>query len=232
MSSLPLSLLSTLFAPHVCSVCGATTLPEEERICEQCLYRLPSYRDFGQRMSHIADRFLRRIPFYSANALLRYERSNRVAMLVHDMKYNRCPSLAFRLGERLGSEFSATTLSLTIDAVMPMPVHFTRRMKRGYNQTELLAIPLARALGVPVLKNLRTRRPHATQTRKSTAERQTGVSPDLFRIHRPESLEGKHLLLLDDVITTGSTMAAAAKALNEAVPSANISLLALSATDY
>ena len=224
------SLLTTLVAPHDCVICGRTTTAPEGHLCEWCLYSLPSYAGFGAKMPEIADRFLRRMEFYSANALLRYDRGNVVSELIKDFKYNGMQGVGRRLGERLGAEFASHTLSLQADVIVPMPIHILKRMRRGYNQTEILATAVSEKLAIPVERQLRATRPHSTQTRKSLLQRRQGITADYFRVKNPEALRGKHILLLDDVITTGSTMVAAASAISRDVPSATISLLALAAT--
>lgn len=218
--------------PGRCRVCGTRTLREEYGICEQCLYTLPLNPDFLSPQKLLeTPRFFHNPPLEYANALLLYRRHNTVAELIKDFKYHACSALAGRLGSLLAAKIKDSALSLTVDVVMPMPIHYTKRLKRGYNQTELLARPLAESLGVPVSPDLKAVRSHATQTHKSMDERQTAVRSSLFRVRHRESYRGRHILLLDDVITTGSTIRAAADAIFRDVEDVKISVLALAMTE-
>lgn len=218
--------------PRRCRICGRPAMREEKGICEQCLYTLPVSPSFRTPRQHLETaRFFHNPPLVSANALLFYRRHNVVAELIKDFKYHSCSGLAERLGGLLAIHIKASADYLSVDCVMPVPIHFTKRMKRGYNQTEILARPVAEALDVPLSADLRAVRAHATQTHKNMKERQTGIKSDLFLVRHPERYRGKHILLLDDVITTGSTIRAAADAIFRDVPEAKISVLALAMTE-
>ncbi|MCM1291277.1 MAG: hypothetical protein NC201_00620 [Prevotella sp.] len=223
--------LSALVSSHSCKICGRDTLSYEHNICDQCLWSLPAHPQFGRKYPPVADRLVRLFPCFSANSLLIYQRNSIVANLIKEFKYYHSPLIAKRLGQRLAQQFSQSTLSLLIDAVIPLPIHFTKRMKRGYNQSEIIARPVAETLNVPMLKILSAVRPHKTQTHKSLRQRAELFPDNIFRLKKPQKIANKHILLIDDVITTGSTIAAAALEIHKKSPSSTISVLSLAATN-
>jgi len=133
-----------------------------------------------------------------------------LAQLIHDFKYRHFPGLAERLGEIMGTELLRSGFLYDIDAIVPIPMHRIKKARRGYNQTERLATGITRATDIPVCTLLKAARPHTTQTSKTLAQRRENVS-NVFRLDHPGELVGKHILLIDDVCTTGATLTAAAE---------------------
>lgn len=225
-----LSSIAALLSPQACTLCGRDTLPGEGPVCPECLSALPRFHDFGNRYPLHLDRLFRKEILFSYNALFVYDRDNNVARLIRQFKYYNSPRLASQLGHCLADAFARSPQALRIDCVIPVPVHTSRLLKRGYNQSRLLARPVAEALDVPLLECLSAPKPHLTQTHKDIEERKTGVNDDTFSVTDPEPLSGQHILLVDDVITTGSTITAAASTLSRLSVNSTISALALAAT--
>lgn len=223
------SLLDTLFPPR-CLGCGTPLIDGEKYICLRCLSHLPrSFYHLRPDSNPMIDRFAGVIPFEKSSSLLLYSHNSLTGSIIQDFKYRGMPDLARRMGALMAEELTPSGFFSDIDRLMPMAQHWTRRLKRGYNQTEQLAIGISGVTGIPVAHNLRAYRRHKTQTRMSLTDRRANPRGS-FMIRNPETLSGLHLLLLDDVCTTGATMLAAAETLLSAVPDCRISILTLAST--
>jgi ComF family protein len=132
--------------------------------------------------------------------------------LIHLYKYGRVYPLAARLGALMGR---ALPRDAAFDVIVPMPLHWTRRWRRGFNQAELLARTLSKRIGVPVVNAMARRKPTQSQAGLTSAERRTNVA-GAFQVRKRRSIEGRHVLLIDDVLTTGATAGACAATLKRA----------------
>lgn len=177
----------------------------------------------------MVERFAGIFPFERATSWLIYSHGDIAARLVHDFKYHKSPRLARRIAVLMAEELSMTGYFNDIDGLIPIPQHWTGRLRRGYNQTEYLAEGIAQHTGIPILGNLRAVRRHRTQTAMTLQQRRDNIT-GCFAVERPERLTGMHLLLIDDVCTTGSTMIEAATTLLNANRSLKISILTLAST--
>lgn len=178
----------------------------------------------------MADRFAGRIPFEKAVALFLYSHNSLIANIFEDFKYRGLYRTAMRMGELMGEKLSETAFFDDIDCICPVPIYWERRMKRGYNQTEELASGLSEIAGIPVGCALKAAKGHKSQTRQTLQNRINNPKGRYKADKHANELAGKHVLLLDDVCTTGSTLISAADALLDAVPSARISILTLAVT--
>lgn len=219
-----------IVSPRYCMVCGRHLSAVENMICGLCRAELPATHYHRQPDNPMALRFKGYPAVERATAVFRYARSTPVARAIHDFKYNRYPSLAVELGREMGRRLLTTGYLSDIDIILPVPVHFTKRLRRGYNQSECLARGLAEVTGIFVGHNLYARRPHRTQTGRTLEERRMNTE-NVFAVKRPEELIGKRVLILDDVCTTGSTFIACADALKKEIPGIKCVLLALAATE-
>lgn len=147
--------------------------------------------------------------------------------MIHAFKYHGRWRLALEMGTWYGACLADAGAFADADALVPVPLHWIRRLGRGYNQSEYLAAGLARALDKPVWTGiLRRRRSNPSQTGARTPDRWSNVQ-DLFALRRPERLAGRHILLVDDVFTTGATLVSCAEAILAAVPDCRISMATL-----
>lgn len=209
------SLLDVLFPP-VCSGCGDLLVEGEEYLCLDCLAHLPrSFYHLQPDDNPMIQRFAGLFPFVRATSWLLYSHGNIVSRLIHEFKYFNRPQVAARVGQLMAEELAINGFFNDIDAIIPMAQHWTRRMKRGYNQAEYLADGISQVTGLEVTDNLRAAKRHRTQTRVSLDERRTNPRGS-FRAIRPEELAGRHILLIDDVCTTGATLTEAALTLHRA----------------
>lgn len=218
--------------PRVCPVCRRTLLPAEELMCTPCLAALPRtgmhLRPGGNSiMARVSRPGLR--PAMAA-AWLDYDRHSPYASLVRDAKLGSKPAISRGAGRLFALEMLADGCGdalADIDVLLPVPMHWTRMMRRGFNQSREVALGISSATGIPVGDNLIAARAHRSQTRGSAEERLRNVA-GIASLRRPRELEGLHVAVVDDVITTGATMTDALNAVEQAAPRA-LSVLALGA---
>ena len=146
-----------------------------------------------------------RAPIVYGSALLQFSKGESTQQLLHNIKYNGQRELAVFMGRMMGTRLQESGRLLAVDVLMPVPLHPQKEQVRGYNQSALLAEGIAAILPAEVQKNNLVRKvATATQTRKSRLERWENVEA-VFDVRHPERLRGKHIMLVDDVLTTGST---------------------------
>ena len=167
--------------------------------------------------------FWGRIKIHSAATFLNFTKSGRVQKLVHQLKYKSKIEVGLLLGELYGGDLKKAALFESVEVIIPIPLHWKKQKKRGFNQSEMFGRGLAKAMNVQLdTDSLYRKVDTATQTKKSRIQRWENVS-DVFALKNEANLEGKHILLVDDVITTGSTLEASANKLLE-IPGVKVSL--------
>lgn len=225
------SALLDYILPHTCHICGRQLGNGERYLCHQCLGRLPRSNFHRIPGNPMEVRFMGIVPFDRCTGLLLYTPDSDLATVLHDMKYRKFRNLGRYLGQVMGRELLNSGFFNDIDLLIPVPMHWWKKARRGYNQAEQLCIGLSEATGIPVDRSLQARRAHRTQTALSHDLRLRNLS-NIFYITDPLHLRGKHALLVDDVCTTGATMTAAAEPLAAAldIPSGRLSLLSLAVT--
>lgn len=174
-------------------------------------------------------RFAGQFPFVTATGHFFYSRESSLAELIQDMKYRGYPSIGNRLGQIAGEELYPTGFLSDIDCIVPVPMHFFKKALRGYNQTDRIAAGFSEASGIPVCNALRMTRQRKTQTSLTLSQRLTNAD-NLFAPKSGVDLAGKGVLLIDDICTTGTTLASAAQALTSAFPSIRLYLFSLGVT--
>jgi ComF family protein len=198
------SFLHLLF-PHICAGCGSDNLGAENILCIRCLQALPETHFEWHQNNPVEKKFWGRLPLYSATAQYYFTRESLVQRLIHQFKYNGNKELALQLGRLMGHSLK-NSFRFPVDALIPLPLFPAREKRRGYNQAELLCNGIAEVLPVPVLRNVITRPQRTeTQTQKGRIERWANIEGK-FLLTDPAKVADKHLLLIDDVITTGATL--------------------------
>lgn len=215
-----------LIWPDVCEVCGCTLVKGEKVICLGCRLRLPRTNLHTQEFGLIHHRLAGRVPIERAAGYFYYYRSDSFTRLIHAAKYNGRPNVARYLAREYAVEIKDDGFFSGIDLILPVPLHRFKLWKRGYNQTEYLARGLKDATGIAIGSNLVATRGHSTQTRKGSYMRWLNTR-NIYDVVRPDELEGKHILVVDDVITTGATLQACCEAIHRSAPTATISVLTL-----
>jgi ComF family protein len=206
------SLYQTFF-PKVCYGCDTDLSATESWLCSKCRADLPLTNYHRYQDNPIARLFWGRVHLDYACAYLLFVKDGTVQHLLHGLKYQHAPKIGIALGEWYGLQLKADDAFKEIDMILPVPLHLNKQQKRGYNQSEMFALGLSNSLNKPV-NNLALKRKVATdtQTRKSRIERWLNVE-EVFEVEVPERIEGKRILLVDDVITTGATLEACSRQL-------------------
>lgn len=198
----------------------------EEHVCFRCLSGLPRTHIHLQKDNDLEKALWGKLPLERASAFLYYAKGGDVRKLLFELKYYGNARLGYFLGRCMASELQSSGFFDGVDGLVPVPLHPRKLKKRGYNQSRLLAEGVSSLTGIPLYDDLLVRSLHAeTQTHKGSYERWMNVR-EAFECIPREGLEGRHILLIDDVLTTGATLVSCADALKQ-IPGIRISILAL-----
>lgn len=205
--------LGGLLLPGTCPVCGRAMAEGEEAMCDDCWRQMPRTGYWQWPGNPMELRLLGRMPLVGAAALFYYRRGSGYAGMVKEMKYGGRRDLGVALGRRMAEEMGACGWLREVEVIVPVPLHWRRLWSRGYNQSLALAEGLAREMGMEVGGDwLCRRRRTVHQVGRPGLERWANLEGSIC-LRRPGGLAGRHVLLLDDVMTTGATLTACADAL-------------------
>lgn len=214
------------FFPRYCKMCGSRLFHEETDICVKCLASLPRTNLYRYHSSEVEKMFYGKFPIERATAFLYYTKGGNVRRLVYSLKYYGNKHVGIFMGRYIAQELLSAGFFDDIDALVPVPLHRKKMHKRGYNQSEALAQGISEITRLPCITDVLQRmKPSETQTHKTRYERWLNVD-GVFIVSKPEQLVDKHILLVDDVITTGATIVACADAMH-GISGLRISVLAL-----
>jgi ComF family protein len=203
----------SLLFPSLCASCDKNLYRNEALICTQCLYDLPKTNHHFLKDNPVSMLFWGRVNIESAAAYYFFEKGSRFRRLIHKMKYRGQKEIGYELGKIYGSELSASKLFNKAELIIPVPLHPRKERKRGYNQSEWIAKGIAESMGKTLDTHSVVRAVDTeSQTRKGRYERWKNVE-NIFVTISPDKLENKYILIVDDVITTGSTFEACAHAI-------------------
>ena len=201
---------ANLIFPDLCPACNVALATGEKVLCTHCRYNLPFTNFHLQNDNIVARQFWGKLTIEAAYALFYFTKGGKVQNLVHNLKYKNMPQIGNILGGMAGEQLLNNSIFAAVDCIIPVPLHQRRLKQRGYNQSTRFAVGLSAKLNAPVLEhNLIRSRHTATQTKKSRFARFENMK-DVFELKFPEQLKGKHILLVDDTVTTGSTLEACA----------------------
>ncbi len=193
--------------PHICAGCGTDNLPRQSSLCLRCITALPDTNFEYHPGNPVEKLFWGRIPLAAATAQFYFAKETLVQRLVHRFKYKGELELGRQLGRLMGDRIKQSG-RFDADALVPLPLFPAKEKKRGYNQSLILCRGMSESMRVPVLDKIITRpRPTGTQTRKGRIERWENMEGK-FLLREPAIISGRHILLVDDVVTTGATLEA------------------------
>ena len=215
--------------PKVCEVCGRSLTRGEDLMCLHCYIDIPRTNLHIDTFNTIHQRLAGRVPIDRASGYFYYYRESDYTRLIHRAKYNNRPIIIQQLTRKYVSEIKSSGFFDDVDLILPVPMHWLKKLRRGYNQSEVLAETLSSITGIKMGDNLKARRGHQSQTRKNRYERWEN-SKDIYKVVNADELIGKHILVVDDVITTGATILACCEAINYQSPTTRISVLSLGVT--
>lgn len=205
----------SMFYPRYCLVCHGGLVKGEDKLCTRCIYHLPKSNYHSNPHNPVFKRLEGRFPLYAATSFLVFRKKGRAQKILHAIKYQNQPELGVRIGKVYGNDI-ANIDCFKADMIIPVPLHNSRMRKRGYNQSELFGKGLAEALKIPLMSNAITRNVKTeTQTKKNKLLRWRNVE-EVFEVTDATLVKGAHILLVDDVITTGATIEACAQQLVKA----------------
>lgn len=198
-----------LFYPHNCIGCGSDVIDKENFLCLQCFDDLP-HTNFAQHENNpLEKKFWGRIGLVSAMSQFYFSKESIIQNIVHELKYKGNKQAGYFLGNLVGKSLLNSN-RFHVDVIIPLPLFEKKEKMRGYNQSEILCRGISEIIGKPVIKNNVIRKVFTeTQTKKHRLERWKNVE-NIFHVNFPDELTGKHILLVDDVITTGATIDACA----------------------
>lgn len=201
-----------LLSPRLCPICHAR-VDDKDVICSDCLRALPRTEQLEQRDNITQELFREQRSFERAAAFVFFDQHSQIRPLVHLFKYAATPALAYQLAHEAALDMMQSDFLEGIDVIIPIPLHRRRLRSRGYNQSEYIARALHDVSGIPMDTTHLIRHRHTPQQALLSKNKRRDNVRDAFTMLHPEDLFHKHILLVDDVITTGSTVIAAIEAI-------------------
>jgi ComF family protein len=214
-----------LFFPRNCAGCNNTLVSNERFICTDCLMHLPKTGFWKEVENPAAKLFWGKIKIEYAASYCYFQKKSRIQKILHHLKYKDMQEMGEMLGKLFGEELLNTPFGST-DLLIPVPLHKSRLRKRGYNQSDLIAEGLSKTLSIPVnAKAVVRTKATETQTNKGRFARWQNVE-NIFSVVDRQSIENKHIILVDDILTTGATLESCATEILK-IPGTKVSILTL-----
>lgn len=202
-----------LLYPNLCLICGESLIKNEKQLCSKCLYQIPKTNYHLIKNNPIEKRFWGKVPVVQATSFFFFQKGSPFQKLLHQLKYHGNKELGEILGKYAAADLILTNYFSAVDMIVPVPLHPKKYNQRGYNQSEWIGKGLSAILQKPqIIDNLVRIKESTTQTKKSVYERYENTE-GIFSVKDKNSFSNSHILLIDDVLTTGSTLEACIHAL-------------------
>lgn len=222
--------LLSLFFPRCCTVCGRALAKGEELLCTHCNINLPRTGLHKYKDNAVEQLFWGKIPLQRATSYLYYRKGSDFRSILYQLKYRGQKEIGEVMGRYMATELLACSFFVGCDVIIPVPLHKKKQRLRGYNQSEWIARGVSAVTGIPIdVTSVARTKNTETQTRKTTFERWANVD-QIFTLQHPEWFAYKHVLIIDDVLTTGATTVACASVF-EGVEGIRISVLTLAVAE-
>lgn len=215
--------------PLTCEVCGTSLSRGEDVMCLHCNVDMPRTQLHHEEFNTLHQRLAGKAPIERAAGYFYYYPDSDYAKMIQRAKYNGRPRIVSKLAERYVTELAADAFFDGIDLIQPVPMHWLKKVRRGYNQSEEIARAISRVTGIAMCDCLLTTHSRSTQTRKNRFERWINTR-EAYSVKRVDSIADRHILIVDDVITTGATILACCEAIHAASPATRLSVLSLGVT--
>lgn len=220
---------TNLFFPSHCEACNKNLLKGEKTLCFNCLVDIPKTNFHENKDNSLNKLFYGITNIKYSGAFFFFRKGSKYRTLIHKLKYSGQKELGVELGRMSGAEIKDSYFS-EIDIIIPVPLHPAKKRTRGYNQSEMIAEGLSEALKKPYRTDILLRKVYTeTQTKKNLEERRKNVN-SAFKVQNLDLIKGKHILIVDDVVTTGSTLIASANELLK-IEDVTISIFAVAFAD-
>ena len=207
-----------LLYPQICFGCGTDQVEKAMPLCQQCIQYLPCTDFFSIKENPVEKIFWGRVPVQYAGALLFFTKDSLVQTLMTQLKYHHNKKVGILFGQLMGEAIAAEEKFKQIDLIIPIPISASKIHSRGFNQSEVIAMGMQQVWHRPLLKDVLIKRSWSNSQTKKNRKARLQQLPDLFYLQKPTSIEGKHILLVDDVLTTGATLEAAIASLMTGSP--------------
>jgi ComF family protein len=198
-----------LLYPQICFGCGTDQIQNATPLCQQCIQDLPFTDFFSIKENPIEKIFWGRADIQSAGALLFFTKDSLVQTLITQLKYHHNKKAGVLFGRLMGEAIAVEERFKQIDLMIPIPILHSKINRRGYNQSQVIAIGMQQIFNRPIFVDVLIKRSWSNSQTKKNRKARLQQFPDLFVLENPTSIEGKHILLVDDVLTTGATLEAA-----------------------
>lgn len=219
--------LINLFFPKVCAGCTCFLLSGENVICSRCRHEIPLTNHTADPNNEAMKKFYGKVPVVFVATFMYYHKKGIVQEMIHQLKYKGFEAIGTAIGDWFSEELQAVAILKSVDAIIPVPLHRKRLRERGYNQVTAFGLSISQNLNLPYQETLLVRTVYSkTQTRKGLLGRTEVNSQNIFDVNYAPIDHNKHYLLIDDVLTTGSTLEACARALLK-IPGAKVSIVCM-----
>ena len=226
-----LKMLLEFVFPRYCKVCGRRLDPSEEHLCVTCYLGMPRLDYLKEKLTPTERLLLTEKSLVRATSLLHYSKESDYRKIMFHLKYWHHPKVGSWMARVGAKQLTEQGFFEGMDCIVPLPLTRRKELKRGYNQCMHIAKGIRQVTGLPIINNaVKREREHTHQAGLGKFQRWRNAQ-DLFMVIRPDLLAGKHVLIIDDVITTGATLCSLIDVMEESIPNLKVSVFTLAIAD-